>query len=358
MARLVNFWNGRRVLVTGNTGFKGAWLTLWLRKLGAVVQGIALEPQTTPSLWRLVGGADLVPTDLADIRSPAAVESAFSRVAPEIVFHLAAQALVQPSYEDPVGTFATNVMGTVNVLEAARRMPSVRAVVNVTSDKCYENREQIWPYRETDAMGGADPYSASKGCAELVTSSWRKSFFSATEGPFLASARAGNVIGGGDWSPDRLIPDCLRAFDAALPVRIRNPRAVRPWQHVLEPLSGYLLLAEKLHEHGQEVAEGWNFGPSDDDAWPVRRVVDHFATLWGNPAHSVSDTATWAAESLLLRVDATKARLRLGWAPRLDVADALAWTVSWHKAYAGGENVRARTLDQISAYEALGGAGA
>ncbi len=353
----MNFWNGRRVLVTGNTGFKGAWLSLWLRKLGAVVHGIALEPQTTPSLWRLIGGADLGPTDLADIRNPDAVESVFAKAAPEIVFHLAAQALVQPSHQDPVGTFATNVMGTINVLEAARLMPTVRAVVNVTSDKCYENREQIWPYRETDPMGGADPYSASKGCAELVTSSWQKSFYAAKEGPFLASARAGNVIGGGDWSPDRLIPDCLRAFNAARPVRIRNPLAIRPWQHVLEPLSGYLLLAQKLREHGQDLAEGWNFGPSDADAWPVRRVVDHFATLWGNGARAVSDSEMWAPESLLLRVDATKARLRLGWAPRLDVAEALAWTASWHKAYANGDNVRARTLDQISAYEALGGTG-
>ncbi len=352
----MNFWNGRRVLVTGNTGFKGAWLSLWLRKMGAVVHGLALEPQITPSLWRLISGADLVPTDLADIRDQDAVETAFARAAPEIVFHLAAQALVQPSYHDPVGTFATNVMGTIHVLQAARHMPSVRAVVNVTSDKCYENIEHIWPYRETDPMGGADPYSASKGCAELVTSSWRKSFYSDQEGPFLASARAGNVIGGGDWSLDRLIPDCLRAFTAGQQVRIRNPLAVRPWQHVLEPLAGYLLLAQKLHEQGQAVAEGWNFGPPDEDAWPVRRVVGHFAQLWGNGANWAADTDHWAPESLLLRVDATKARRRLGWAPRLDLAEALAWTAAWYQAYAAGENVRARTLDQIDTYEALRGA--
>jgi len=348
------FWKGRRVLITGITGFKGAWLCLWLRKLGAVVNGLALSPQTTPSLWGLIVGAELAPTMFGDVRDSGVVEAAFFRGRPEIVFHLAAQALVQPSYEDPAGTFGTNVMGTVHVLEAARRTACVRAVVNVTSDKCYENREQIWAYRESDPMGGADPYSASKGCAELVTASWRRSFYGAESGPFLASARAGNVIGGGDWSADRLIPDCVRAFGAGSAVRIRHPSAVRPWQHVLEPLAGYLRLGQALYEQGQEVAEGWNFGPSDDDAWPVGRVVERFAELWGGEVAWVAESGGWAPESLLLRVDATKARLRLGWAPRLNIEQALEWTVDWYKACEGGGDVKAFTLEQIEKYEALG----
>lgn len=345
------FWAGKRVLLTGHTGFKGAWCALWLRRLGAEVHGLALAPDADAVLWEGLGrpGGDR----LGDIRDPAAVAEAFRAASPEIVLHLAAQALVHPSYDDPATTFETNVMGLVRVLDEARRTPSVRAVVNVTSDKCYENREQLWAYRETEAMGGSDPYSASKGCAELVTASYRRSFFKNPEGPFLASARAGNVIGGGDWSHDRLLPDCARAFRRGEPVMVRNPLATRPWQHVLEPISGYLILAEALYRNGAEAADGWNFGPSDEDAWNVGRVVSRVIDLWGEGAAWKQDDAAWAKEAMLLRVDATKARVRLGWRPRLAVDEALAWTVDWYKAVGGGRSPLDVTTGQIERYEAL-----
>lgn len=346
------FWAGKRVLLTGHTGFKGSWCALWLRELGAEVFGLALLPTTEPALWHAIGrpgGTD----SIGDIRDERRVTEAFARATPEIVIHMAAQALVQPSYLDPASTFDVNVMGLVRVLDAARRAGSVRAVVNVTSDKCYDNREQIWAYRETEPMGGSDPYSASKGCAELVTTAYRRSFFDRDEGPFLASGRAGNVIGGGDWSEHRLLPDCVRAFERGEPVVIRNPVATRPWQHVLEPLSGYLTLAERLHRDGQAAAEGWNFGPGDGDAWPVGRVVEEAARLWGDGARSAPDPAAWPHEAMLLRVDASKARMRLGWRPRLDVAEALAWSVDWYKAVRDGTAPLGVTLAQIARYEEL-----
>ena len=347
------FWAGRRVLLTGHTGFKGAWAALWLERLGATVHGLALAP--TLDLWSSIGR----PGDsggFVDIRDPDAVSRAFQQFEPEVVIHMAAQALVHPSYDDPATTFATNVMGLVHVLEAARQAPSLRALVNVTSDKCYENREQIWAYREDEPMGGSDPYSASKGCAELVTASYRRSFFNKPDGPFVASARAGNVVGGGDMSADRLAPDCVRAFEAGRPVRVRNPLATRPWQHVLEPVSGYFVLAQALVEQGANVAEGWNFGPSDADAWPVGAVVERLARLWGGDARAEPDPQVRPKEAMLLRVDATKARVRLGWRPRLPVGDALAWTVDWHKAVAAGRSPREVSLAQIEAYEQRGAA--
>lgn len=346
------FWAGKRVLLTGHTGFKGSWGALWLRKLGADVFGLALEPDTQPALWNLVG-RPFLDGSLGDIRDSAVVNAAFEKARPEIIIHMAAQALVHPSYKDPVTTFSTNVMGLVHVLEAARATPSVRVVVNVTSDKCYENREHIWAYREEEPMGGSDPYSASKGCAELVTTSYRRSFFNLPEEPKLASGRAGNVIGGGDWSKDRLVADCMRAFQAGNPVVLRNPLATRPWQHVLEPINGYLGLAQALYERGSEVAEGWNFGPREEDAWTVARVVDRLIEAWGPGARWVPDEHMHAKEAVLLRVDATKARLRLGWRPRLPLTEALSWTVEWYKAVAAGEPALDITMRQIERFEKL-----
>lgn len=347
------FWSGKRVLLTGHTGFKGAWLTLWLEHLGAAVTGVALAPITTPDLWASLG-APLKGDGFVDIRNAASVAEAFEKARPEIVIHMAAQALVHASYDDPVTTYDTNVMGLINVLEACRRTPSVRAIVNVTSDKCYENREQLWAYREDEAMGGSDPYSASKGCAELITASYRRSFFKAPGGARLASARAGNVIGGGDWSSDRLIPDCVRAFEQGRSVEIRNPLATRPWQHVLEPLCGYLVLAQRLYEDGDAVAEGWNFGPADIDALPVGDVVNAMVDLWGDGAAWRRDENERPKEAMLLRVDASKARIRLGWRPRLPVREGLDWAVEWYKAYAAGQDARAVTLGQIARFETLG----
>ncbi|CCB65048.1 CDP-glucose 4,6-dehydratase [Hyphomicrobium sp. MC1] len=346
-----SFWSGKRVLLTGHTGFKGAWTTLWLEKLGAKVFGLALEPITDPALWNLLG-RPLGDASIADIRDRQAVQQVFDAAQPEILIHMAAQALVHPSFERPAETFEVNVMGLANVLDAARNTATVRAIVNVTSDKCYENREQIWSYRETDPMGGSDPYSASKGCAELLTTSYRRSFFNKAGGARLASARAGNVIGGGDWSADRLVPDCVRAFQVGEVLKIRNPLATRPWQHVLEPISGYLLLAEALYEDHPGMAEGWNFGPPDSDVWTVERVANHLTKGWGASATWQCDEKHWPKESMLLRVDATKARVRLNWNSRLNVAEALDWSLDWYKAVARGESAREVTLRQLSEYEA------
>lgn len=350
------FWRGKRVLLTGHTGFKGSWAALWLELLGAEVHGLALAPAAASggeALWTAIGR----PGDFggfADIRDAMAIDAVFAEARPEIVLHMAAQALVHPSYDDPTTTFETNVMGLVNVLEAARRSAGLKAIVNVTSDKCYENTEQVWAYRETEPMGGSDPYSASKGCAELVTASYRRSFFNRPDGAKLASARAGNVIGGGDWSPDRLVPDAVRAFSSGSEVLIRNPLSTRPWQHVLEPIAGYLLLAQALAERGAEAAQGWNFGPPDGDAWPVGQVVDALAQAWGPGARWVRDGTVRPHEAMLLRVDASKARAGLGWRPRLPIADGLAWTIDWYKAVAAGQSARDITINHIRAYEALG----
>jgi CDP-glucose 4,6-dehydratase len=348
------FWHSRKVFLTGHTGFKGSWLALWLLSMGAEVCGYALDPPTDPSLYRLLDLDGRLKSIRADVRDLAALDSAVREFQPEIVIHMAAQPLVRLSYENPVETYSVNVLGTVHLLEAVRNTPSVRAVVVVTSDKCYENQEWHWPYREREPMGGHDPYSSSKGCAELVTAAYRRSFFhsSGRAGHPVAvgSARAGNVIGGGDWALDRLVPDIVRAWSADDFVTIRNPDAVRPWQHVLDPLAGYLSLAERLFTGGAAYAEGWNFGPSDSDARPVGYLVVEMSKLW-------EDSAGWECiepevvhEAHLLRLDSSKARARLGWSPRWNLDRALANTVAWYKAFYAGQDVRALTLQQIQSY--------
>ena len=350
------FWAGKRVLVTGHTGFKGSWLALWLSSMGARVSGYALPPPTTPSLWQGVEGHAGIASTIADVRDPAALQRAFESFRPEVVFHLAAQSLVHASYEDPVGTYATNVMGTVHVLDTVRRTPGIRALVNVTSDKCYENRENNQAFRETDPMGGRDPYSNSKGCAELVTAAYRASFFDIAKGAAaIASARAGNVIGGGDWAADRIVPDIVRAVGRGEPVRVRNPHAIRPWQHVLEPLSGYLLLAERLCEKPAEFASAWNFGPSDADAVSVEHIVTAVARLWGPPAGWASDGSAHPHEAGFLKLDSSKAHAGLGWKPRLGLETALNWTVQWYKTHLQGADAKALSLAQIGHYMELAG---
>ncbi|HEY1090195.1 MAG TPA: CDP-glucose 4,6-dehydratase [Burkholderiaceae bacterium] len=345
-----NFWRGKRVLLTGHTGFKGSWLSLWLHSLGAEVHGYALAAPTTPALFDVARvKAVLASSTLADVRDLAAVQRAMNAARPDIVIHMAAQPLVRLSYQQPVETYATNVMGTVHVLEAARHCASVRAIVNVTTDKCYENHERAAGYREDEPMGGHDPYSNSKGCAELVSSAYRRSFFGNSD-TALATARAGNVIGGGDWAADRLVPDILKAFERGEPVVIRNPHATRPWQHVLEPLSGYLQLAEKLYEQGQGFAEAWNFGPEADDARPVQWIVEQLVAQWGGQAAWRLDDAEHPHEAHMLQLDISKVRARLGWQPRWPLAEALRRIVEWHQAWLGQADMQARCLQQIKQY--------
>ena len=345
------FWRGKRVLVTGHTGFKGGWLSLWLQRMGAELVGVALEPPSAPSLFDRACVGKGMKSWIGDIRDGDLIAEVVQASQPEIVFHLAAQPLVRYSYKAPVETYATNVMGLVHLLEAVRSAGSVKAVVNVTSDKCYENREWVWGYREDEAMGGYDPYSNSKGCAELVTSAYRRSFF-ADEGIALASVRAGNVIGGGDWAEDRIIPDILRAFEACETVVIRNPNAIRPWQHVLEPLSGYVTLAEKLYCEGAAWAESWNIGPREEDALPVSWIVERMVDAWSHAAGWRLDDAPKMHEANYLKLDAAKIGARLGWAPRWHLDVALEKIITWHRAHLAGEDMRAQTLQQIEDYEA------
>jgi CDP-glucose 4,6-dehydratase len=349
------FWQGKRVFLTGHTGFKGGWLSLWLQQLGADVTGYALEAPTTPSLFEVANVAHGMQSIIGDVRDGVALKRAMEAARPEIVIHMAAQPLVRYSYVNPVETYATNVMGVVNLLEAVRATPGVRSVVNVTSDKCYENREWPWGYRENEAMGGYDPYSNSKGCAELVTAGYRSSFFNvdkyAEHGIALGSGRAGNVIGGGDWAQDRLIPDMLRAIGAGEPVMIRNPHAIRPWQHVLEPLSGYLTLAEKLYTEGPVHAEGWNFGPHDTDAKPVEWIIERMTKEWGADASWSLDGKDHPHEATYLKLDCSKARGQLGWHPRWDIGQTIAKIVEWHKACDQGADMRVMTLAQITIYQ-------
>jgi CDP-glucose 4,6-dehydratase len=353
----MQFWNGKTVLITGHTGFKGSWLSLWLQSLGATVVGYSLPAPTQPNLFDVANVAEGMTSVIGDVRDLEHIQSVMKQYQPDIVFHMAAQPLVRYSYYNPVETYATNVMGTVNVLEAIRHTDSVRSAVVITTDKCYENREWAWGYRENEPMGGKDPYSNSKGCAELVVSAYRDSFFSAKDYDRhrvgLASARAGNVIGGGDWALDRLIPDIMRAIQESRPVLIRSPRAIRPWQHVLEPLSGYLCLAEQLWHHGPEYAEGWNFGPSDEDAKPVAWIVDRLTKLWGEGASWEVDLGTHPHEATYLKLDCSKAKAKLGWTPRTSLATALDWIVEFYQAYQAHQNMREVTEAQIQRFQAI-----
>jgi CDP-glucose 4,6-dehydratase len=344
-----DFWRGRRVLLTGHTGFKGSWMSLWLAQLGARVTGLSLPAEET-SLFRQAELDTLIDHIEGDIRDLATCRAAVERADPEVVFHMAAQPLVRLSYETPVETFATNVQGTVHVLEACRAAPSLRAIVCITSDKAYENREWIWPYRESDPMGGHDPYSASKGAAEIIVSAYRRSFFSEEGTPKVASVRAGNVIGGGDWAKDRLIPDIVRALAAGKRPLIRNPHAVRPWQHVLEALGGYLMIAEALAGGKAWAAEGWNFGPADDDTRPVDWIADRMTMSWGASGWDRPDNAGDRHEAHNLGLDCSKARSILGWRPTWGLEEALQRIVAWHKAVDGGAPARATSLSQLSEY--------
>jgi CDP-glucose 4,6-dehydratase len=350
------FWAGKVVLVTGHTGFKGAWLSLWLRKLGAKVIGYSLPPPTTPSLFQLARVAEMMDSVEGDIRDLEHLHAVFTRYRPEIVIHLAAQSLVRYSYRNPVETYSTNVLGTAHLLEAARQAESPRALLSVTSDKCYENREWVWGYREGEPLGGHDPYSSSKACAELVTAAYRQSYFSGSGGSVgtsIASARAGNVIGGGDWAEDRLIPDVIRAFLRDEAIMIRFPDAVRPWQHVLDPLAGYLLLIERMWDRKGGFDQAWNFGPSVSDAKPVRWIVERIIELWGGKARMEIDTSAQPHEAAMLSLDCSKARTRLGWQPGLGLEMALQWTVEWYMRYQRGDDMRGLTEDQIGRFQEI-----
>jgi CDP-glucose 4,6-dehydratase len=348
------FWNGRKVLLTGHTGFKGAWLMLLLQRLGADVSGLALVPPPGPSMFEQIGGAARCNHYVGDIRDASATKRVFQAAEPEIVLHLAAQPLVRESYADPLTTFATNVLGTAHVLDAARHTASVRTIVSVTTDKCYRNDGRATPYWEDDVLGGHDPYSNSKACAEMVSQCYRDSFLAA-RGVGLATARAGNVIGGGDYSADRLVPDAVRAFSGGSPLAIRNPDAVRPWQHVLDPLSGYCLLAQALTERPSDFAEGWNFGPPAQDEAPVSAVVERLARAWGRERGFVRQPGDHPHEATLLTLDSTKAGQRLGWRPCLPLDEAIEWTAEWSLAVQGGADAGRVSLAQIERYLSLGG---
>lgn len=347
-------YKGKKVLVTGHTGFKGSWLSLLLYKLGAEVYGYALEPPTNPSLFEEAKIGELITSYMGDVRDLTHLSNVLDQVKPEIVIHMAAQPLVRDSYKIPVETYAINVMGTVNVLEACRQTDSVKAIVNVTTDKCYENREWHWGYRENEPMGGYDPYSNSKGCSELVTSAYRNSFFNPKDygkhGVAIASARAGNVIGGGDWAADRLIPDFIKAISKGEKLIIRSPFAIRPWQHVLEPLTGYLTLAAKLYREGAKYDGGWNFGPDDKDARNVAWITQRICELWGNGATYEVDTNPQPHEANYLKLDCSKAKAELGWKPRWNIDKALESIVKWNKVYLSGQDVRKITENQIEEY--------
>ncbi|MEW6053646.1 MAG: CDP-glucose 4,6-dehydratase [Nitrospirota bacterium] len=348
------FWKGKKVLITGHTGFKGSWLSLWLQSKGALVTGYALPPHTVPNLFDAAQIADGMISIIGDIRNLDFLQSVVAEHRPEIIYHMAAQALVRHSYSYPVETYSTNVMGTLNVLEAIRHTDSVRAAVIITSDKCYENKEWVWGYRENDPMGGHDPYSSSKGCAELIVSAYRNSFFSSDDTSrslAVASTRAGNVIGGGDWSKDRLIPDIMNAFIEKRSVVIRNPNAIRPWQHVLDPLSGYLLLAEKLWTEGRKFSQAWNFGPDENDMISVLKITEFLSHLWGDGARWEFDSSRNPHEAHCLRLDCSKARNILGWSPKLNVQKALEWTMEFYRKYHREEDVLQLLKNQITRYE-------
>jgi len=351
------FWKGKRVLITGHTGFKGSWLSLWLQGKGAHIIGYSLPAPTNPSLFEVAQVAEGMTSVTGDVRDLENLRTVISKHKPEIIIHMAAQSLVRYSYDHPVDNYSTNVMGTVHVLEAGRRADNLKVVIIVTSDKCYENREWVWGYRETDSMGGHDPYSSSKGCAELVASAYHKSYFlrddSSNCHTLVATTRAGNVIGGGDWAPDRLIPDIMKAIMEDRPVIIRYPNAIRPWQHVLEPLHGYLGLAEKLWKGESKYAGAWNFGSNDEDTRPVSWVTDCLTSLWGAPARWELDSALHPHEATSLRLDCSKAKSLLGWATKLNLSTTLEWIIEWYRAYHQRKNMRQITEEEILRYENL-----
>ncbi|WP_342772989.1 CDP-glucose 4,6-dehydratase [Paenibacillus zeisoli] len=352
-----SFWKDKRVLITGHTGFKGSWLALWLQKLGAEVLGYSKEPSTNPNLFTQAEVGNGMTTVYGDICDLSLLTKTMAEFDPEIVFHMAAQSLVRKSYQEPVETFSTNVMGTVNLFEAARSASNLHVIINITSDKCYENQEWQWGYREIDPMGGYDPYSASKGCAELVTAAYRRSFFPVESynqhRVAVASVRAGNVIGGGDWAEDRLIPDLVRAIRSNQPLSIRNPNSIRPWQHVLEPLYGYLLLAEKMWERGAEFSDAWNIGPSDNDAIPVEAILHLFQRAWGENLNVQIDEGNHPHEANYLKLDCSKARMQLGWKSTLSIQQCIEWVAEWTRTYMQEGNIREFTLRQISSFEEI-----
>lgn len=350
-----HFWKNQTVLVTGHTGFKGSWLSLWLQSLGANVVGYSLNPPTEPSLFERAKVEEGMTSIIGDIRNLSKLREVVKQVEPGIVFHLAAQALVRYSYKSPVETYETNVMGTLNLLESIRSIDSVRAVVLVTSDKCYENREWPWAYRETDTLGGHDPYSSSKGCTEILAASYRNSFFPINQFEIhktaISTVRSGNVIGGGDWALDRLVPDAMRALTNDNPIQVRNPTSVRPWQHVLEPLSGYLMLAEKLFSDGPTYAQAWNFGPREEDAKSVKYLIDRLVQLWGHGSSFVKGGASHLHETNCLTLECSKAHSELNWWPQWDIDFTLQKVAFWYKANHEGQQMRAICLDQIYEYE-------
>jgi CDP-glucose 4,6-dehydratase len=348
-----DFWRSKRVFLTGHTGFKGSWMSIWLESMGAVVKGYSLEPNTKPNLFHKANIAKIMKSEIGDIRNLSQLSKSILDFNPDILIHMAAQPLVRNSYLDPVNTYTTNVIGTVNVLEASRKCNKLKSIISVTTDKCYENKEWDKGYKESDPMGGHDPYSSSKGCAELVTSAYRRSFFNLEESASLASARAGNVIGGGDWSNDRLIPDVLNAFEKSEPVIIRNPLSTRPWQHVLEPISGYLVLAQNLYNHGDEFSGGWNFGPKEEGCKPVNWILDQMISHWGGEASWNLDKNNNPHEAGFLKLDCTKSYNQLNWESKLDLIEALKLTIDWHKNYLLEKDCYDLCLNQIKQYTSL-----
>ena len=344
------FWKNKKVFLTGHTGFKGSWMSLWLQSMGAIVKGYSLEPNTTPNLFTEARVDENMESEIGDIRDLKQISKSMFDFNPDVLIHMAAQPLVRLSYQEPVDTYTTNVIGTVNVLEAARKCKNLKAIVSVTTDKCYENKEWDWGYREFEPMGGHDPYSSSKGCAELVTSAYRRSFFNGNDTASLASARAGNVIGGGDWADDRLIPDILRAFEQSASVVIRNPLSTRPWQHVLEPIAGYLVLAENLYIHGDDFAEGWNFGPKDEDCKPVSWILDRMVDKWGTGASWELDANNNPHEAGFLKLDCSKAGNRLKWQPKWELKETLEIIINWHQNYLKGIDMNKECLKEIKKY--------
>lgn len=349
-----SFWEGKRVFITGHTGFKGAWLSQWLNLMGAEVTGFALSPPSNPNLFDLTNLASRMHSVIADINDVAVLKEAVDHAKPDVIFHLAAQSLVRYSYQHPIETYQTNVMGTVNILEAMRASDTAKVLVNITTDKCYENKEWQWGYREIDALGGYDPYSSSKGCSELITAAYRQSFFNPNQfsvhGKAIASARAGNVVGGGDWAQDRLVPDIISTLIQNKSPVIRFPHAIRPWQHVLEPLSGYLLLAEKLWNNPTEYVGAWNFGPEDQDCQPVSSIADQLCLKWGHGANWILSSDAHPHEASFLKLDISKAKSLLHWQPRWRLSQTLEHTVDWYRSWNQGEDPAQLTTRQIKNY--------